>query len=311
MKVLKYENSNKNDWNNFVLEAKNRHFFFYRDYMDYHADRFQDYSLLVYDEKDKLIALLPANLKDSTLYSHQGLTFGGVLVDTKIKAEKMLEIFDLFKEFLLKENIRKIVYKCIPYIYHLQPSEEDKYALFRNEAKLIRRDISSTIYLDSKGKYSKGRKWSVNVAKKAKISVTLSLEYENYWNLLTKTLASQHDTKPVHSLEEITKLANLFPENIKLYIAKKEEKVLGGTVIFENDKVAHTQYLVNGQEGREVGALDLVIDYLINEVYEDKKYFDFGMSNENNGLYLNTGLIAQKEGFGASAIAHDTYELNI
>lgn len=41
------------------------------------------------------------------------------------------------------------------------------------------------------------------------------------------------------------------------------------------------------------------------------KYFDFGISNENNGRFLNRGLIAQKEGFGARTIVHDFYELSI
>ena len=64
-------------------------------------------------------------------------------------------------------------------------------------------------------------------------------------------------------------------------------------------------------EGRNVGALDFIIDKLINEVYSNKKYFDFGISNEDGGRFLNTGLIAQKEGFGARAVVHDFYEFEV
>jgi hypothetical protein len=39
-----------------------------------------------------------------------------------------------------------------------------------------------------------------------------------------------------------------------------------------------------------------------------KKYFDFGISSEKNGRYLNIGLIQNKESFGARAIAYDFYE---
>jgi predicted N-acyltransferase len=192
----------------------------------------------------------------------------------------------------------------------LQPAEADKYALFRNNAKLIRRDVTSTIYLDNKIDYQEQRKRAIKKGIKNNLVVEQSTNYIEYWNLLTTTLATQHDTKPVHSLEEIIYLVNVFPNNIKLYVAKNEEKILGGTVIFENDKIAHTQYLANSIYGREIGALDLVIDHLITEVYKNKKYFDFGISNENNGLYLNTGLIAQKEGFGGRAVVHDVYELS-
>ena len=63
--------------------------------------------------------------------------------------------------------------------------------------------------------------------------------------------------------------------------------------------------------GKEIGALDFVLNDLIKNIYRDYKYFDFGISNENNGQFLNEGLIAQKEGFGARAICHDFYKIKV
>ena len=104
----------------------------------------------------------------------------------------------------------------------------------------------------------------------------------------------------------------IFTSSIKRFKwHKKENELLAGAVIFENEKIVHTQYLSNSDKGRKLGALDLLIDRLIKEFYKDKKYFDFGISNENNGKYLNKGLIHQKEGFGARAIVHDFYELDV
>ncbi|PRM91335.1 GNAT family N-acetyltransferase [Arcobacter cryaerophilus gv. occultus] len=311
MNITKYTVEYKSLWNEFVKNSKNGHFFFQRDYMEYHSDRFEDFSLMFFDETDKLIAILPANIKEDILYSHQGLTFGGFLVDDRMKTETMLEIFESLKHFLKEQNIKKIVYKCIPYIYHLKPSEEDRYALFRNDAKLIRRDVTSTIDLTEQVRYSKGRKWTINKAKKESIETFESNDYEIFWELLTGVLESNHEAKPVHTLEEIKKLANLFPKNIRLFLAKKDEKIVSGALIYENQNIVHTQYLANSEEGRETGALDLLIDYLIKDIYKNKKYFDFGISNEDAGRYLNTGLIAQKEGFGARAVVHDFYELEI
>ena len=311
MKIISYKKDYYKTWNNFVEKSKNGHFFFQRDYMEYHSYRFDDFSLMIFDETDKLIAILPANIKENILYSHQGLTFGGFLVDDKMKTETMLEIFELLKLFLKEKNIVKIVYKCIPYIYHIKPSEEDRYALFRNDAKLIRRDVTSTIDLTDQVRYSKGRKWTINKAKKESIQTFQSDDYEIFWELLTGVLESNHEAKPVHTREEIKKLANLFPKNIKLFLAKKDERVASGALIYENQNIVHTQYLANSEEGREIGALDLLIDYLIKDTYKNKKYFDFGISNEDAGRYLNTGLIAQKEGFEARAIVHDFYELEI
>lgn len=284
---------------------------FYRDYMEYHADRFEDFSLLVYDEKEKLIALLPANTKDKTVYSHQGLTFGGFLIDDKMRTELMVGIFTAMIDFLKKENFEKLVYKCIPHIYHSLPAEEDRYALFLNEARLVRRDVSSTIFLSKGARYSKGRKWSINKAKKEEISVEPLDSFDEYWSLLEGVLSSQHKAAPVHTRDEISFLKTKFPDNIKVYVARLSGEVIAGAVIYENDDIVHTQYLANSDIGREMGALDLVIDHLITSVYSAKQFFDFGISNEDAGRLLNTGLIAQKEGFGARPIVHDFYELDI
>lgn len=311
MNITKYTIEYKNIWNEFIRNSKNGHFFFHRDYMEYHKDRFEDFSLLIFDDSEKLISVLPANIKENVLYSHQGLTFGSFIIDDKMKTETMLNIFDSLMEFLKIKNIEKIVYKCIPYIYHIKPSEEDKYALFRNDVKLIRRDVTSTIDLTGQVRYSKGRKWTVNKAKKELIETFESDDYETFWKLLTGVLESSHEVKPVHTFEEMKKLALLFPKNIKLFLAKKDERIVSGVLIYENRNIVHTQYIANSGEGRELGALDLLIDYLIKDIYKNKKYFDFGISNENAGRVLNTGLIAQKEGFGARAVVHDFYELEI
>jgi hypothetical protein len=311
MRIEKYTKEFKNLWNEFVKNAKNSNFFFQRDYMEYHSDRFEDFSLVVFDDNNELIATLPANKKNNILYSHQGLTFGGFIVDDRMKTQTMLLIFEILKQFLKSNNITKLIYKCIPYIYHTLLAEEDRYALFRNDAKLIRRDVTSTIYLENKLKYQEQRKRAIKKAIENELVFEQSKNFESYWNILEEVLKVQHEAKPTHTLKEIEKLANLFPDNIKLFIAPKNKKVLAGTVIFENKQIVHTQYLVNSMEGRNVGALDFVIDKLINEVYSNKKYFDFGISNEDGGRFLNTGLIAQKEGFGARAVVHDVYELEV
>jgi hypothetical protein len=311
MKIVKYSEVYSRDWDEFVKVAKNGHFLFSRKYMDYHSDRFTDHSLLVFDDKDRLLAILPANISGDTLYSHQGLTFGGFVISLKVKTEIMLNIFSLLIDYLKSIQIEKLIYKPIPPIYTEVSAQEELYALFISDARLFRRDVSSAIDLSIPFKYSKGRKWTVNKAKKENIELCRVTEYTEFWKLLSNVLASQHGATPVHSLSEIEYLQNCFPENIKLFVAKKNGEVIAGAVIYETELVAHTQYLANSDEGREIGALDLLVDHLIKDVYKDKKYFDFGISTEDEGRSLNKGLIAQKEGFGASAVVHDFYELDI
>jgi len=312
MKIIKYTKDYKEEWDKFETNCKNSHFFFQRNYIEYHSDKFKDFSLMFFNKNEQVIAILPANIKDNTLYTHQGLTFGGFIVDDAIKTEVMLDIFEALKDYLKAFDISKVFYKCIPYIYHTRPSEEDRYALFINDARLVRRDVTTTLYLDNKIKYQDQRRRAIKKAIKNNLIFEEATCFKEYWKVLEETLSTQHKTKPVHTLVEIEKLARMFPNNIRLFVAKKDNVTLGGTLIFENNQIVHTQYLANSLEGRKQGALDFVIDKLINEVYvENKKYFDFGTSNEEAGRFLNAGLIAQKEGFGARAVVHDFYELEI
>lgn len=312
-KVIRYTKEYRKIWDEFLKTSKNYHFIFERDYMEYHADRFEDFSHLIFNDKDKLIAILPANLNshDGVVHSHQGLTFGGFLINEKMTTQIMLEIFDSLLSYFKKNGLRQLYYKCIPYIYHIKSADEDKYALFRLNAQLIRRDVTTTISLNKSFKYSNNKKRNINKAKRENLNVVKSKDFSIFWKLLEDVLEINHDAKPVHSLEEIEYLAEKFPDNIKLYLCMKDSKLLAGTVLYENEEIVHTQYLANSVEGREIGALDFLLDKLISEEFKHKLYFDFGISNEDQGKVLNVGLIRQKEAFGAKAVVHDFYLVDI
>ena len=102
-----------------------------------------------------------------------------------------------------------------------------------------------------------------------------------------------------------------FPENISCFVARKDSKIISGTLIFETENVAHAQYLASGEIGRELGGLDLLIIELIREYSGKKKFFDLGISTEESGTVLNKGLISQKEGFGARAFVHEFYSISL
>jgi hypothetical protein len=124
-------------------------------------------------------------------------------------------------------------------------------------------------------------------------------------------LRLRHHAEPVHSRAEIELLRGRFPAHIRLFICRKGPQLLGGVVIYESARVAHVQYIASMEEGRRSGALDLLFDTLLSGPFADKPYFDFGISNEDGGRVLNRGLIDQKEGFGARAVAHDHYTLDL
>ena len=308
MEIRRYRREDKELWNSFVSKARNATFLFDRNYMDYHADRFDDNSFMFY-HKGKLKAVLPANVAGDTLYSHQGLTYGGLLLDKKATVEDVLECFDSLNSWLRENGISKVVYKALPWIYQQYPSEEDLYALtWKCKAQLISRNIASTIVIDNKLKFAESRKSGIRKALSLNIEVGESNDVDGFWHVLEDNLGNRYNAKPVHTSSEMELQMSRFPNNIRLYVAKMNGEIVGGTLIYVTPQVVHTQYISASVEGKKHGALDLLFDYIINKVYANCRYFDFGKSTEQGGAYLNEPLIFQKEGFGGRGVCYDWYQ---
>lgn len=307
--IKKYEQNDYTLWNDFVSQAKNATFLFHRDFMEYLKDRFEDFSLLIFDE-DKLKAILPATKQGNYLHSHQGLTYGGLVYKEETKQVAVIEILKTILFFLNENDFGKLYIKTIPSIYHLKPSDEILYSLFLAEAKLIRRDSLSVIDLSNEKSISKIRKRGIKKAVSNKLVIKEEADFELFWNkILIPNLESRHNAKPVHSIEEMNYLSSLFPENIHQFNVYFEDEIVAGTTVFETETTAHCQYISKNPDTENLGSLDFLFDFLINERFMHKRFFDFGISNENQGKNLNEGLTYWKESFGASTIIHDFYEV--
>jgi len=304
--VKRYTFEYHTNWNDFIQTSKNGTFLFHRDFMEYHADRFIDHSLLIFQE-DKLLALFPANEQLSVIQSHGGLSYGGMILGFPIGASATLQIWEHICGYYKKNGFEEIIYKTIPKIYHRYPAEEDLYALFRTGAQLYRRDITFTIENIKRPKLSKGRKWLLARAKKCGVTVREQSDFSAFMELETENLKKRYQTKPVHTGEEMNLLHSSFPEQVNLFEAVGQHgQLLSGLVLFITDEVAHAQYIASSEEGKDIGAFDLIVDYALQR-YQHLKYFDFGISTEQNGQYLNEGLAAYKESFGARGTVCDFY----
>lgn len=310
LRLVEYVPEHKEAWDELVTSSRNGTFLFYRDYMDYHADRFTDRSLMFLAGNDKPLAVLPANVAGDDLISHQGLTFGGMVCGSKMTTVPMLDAFDLIREYLDKCGLKRLIYKAVPHIYHASPAEEDLYALFYNDARLVRRDVSVAVQPEARCRFQERRRRAIKKAANNGIEVRISTDFRRYMELLESVLHDRHGTSPVHTADEIELLASRFPQHIKLFASYGGEDMLAGVIVYETSCVAHCQYIAGLPESRAFGALDGVFAFLIEDYYSDKKYFDFGISNEQEGRFLNEGLIEYKEGFGARAVAYDFYCLH-
>ena len=331
MTIIPYSVYRKDTWDAFIEMSKNGTFLLKRGFMDYHSDRFFDCSLFIYagispDEEFKekslttkdLVAVFPANWdkEHQTVYSHQGLTYGGLVVLPDVTQKEVMDMMQAILQYYRDMmQVQTLVYKPIPYIYSSTPSGEDLYALFRAGARLSHRLVSTCVSMRNPMKMTTLR---IRQAKKAvehgfyidRMAEGDTQTLQEYWTLLEEVLEKYHGARPTHTMQEMAMLMGNFPRNIRLYIVRHEQSIVAGVIIFECRKVAHVQYIASGEEGRTYGALDLLFRHLINERYKQFDYLDLGTSNENGGLYLNEGLIHQKEGFGGRAVCYDTYEIS-
>ena len=299
-------------WDEFVRTSRNGTFLHQRGYMDYHSDRFTDCSLMALHD-GKLCALLPANVDGDTLWSHRGLTYGSWIVPLKhFDATVMLEVMDAAMAWLRANGIKRLVYKPVPHIYHRYPCEEDLYALFRHGARLTETNISTTIDLTCPLPLDRGNKSGANAARKAGIQVGPSDDWKGYWQLLSSLLDERYGTRPVHTLDEMQLLQHRFPHSIVLYTATLDGELLAGVVMYLSMPVAHCQYIGASPRGKDSKALTLLFEYLIGEsAKQGFRYFDFGISNEDHGRYLNEGLVRQKSRLGGRGIIYNTFEITL
>lgn len=308
--LKRYQPEYAPSWNRFVETSKNGTFLFQRQYMDYHADRFTDHSLLFY-KKNKLAALLPGNVCEKTFQSHGGLTYGGFILGKDTKITDVEAMFNLLMQYLSNNGIEQVIYKCVPHIYHQLPAEEDLYWLFRHGAQLTQRSASSTLYMTHRPSYRSGRAWAVKQGKHTKVDIQETRDFAQFMDIEKAHLNQKYDTDPVHTPKEMQLLADRFPDNIRFFGGYLDDELLGGTIIYETPYVAHAQYIAATPRGFEKYVLDSVFDYLLSNRYANKRYFDFGISTEAGGNVLNTGLIHNKEGFGGRTTVYDIYTLTV
>lgn len=309
--VKRYLADNRDEWNSFVAKSKQGTFLFDRNYMDYHADRFLDHSLMVY-RKGHLYALLPGNEHEQVFYSHQGLTYGGLLTTSKATTADIAETFKAINGYLHNQGFMTVVYKTIPWIYHELPAEEDLYALTNIcNARILVRHISSAIFLNRHLPFNESRKSGIRKALRNGVEVREANDLSAFWKILDENLENKYGAKPVHTLPELCLLKSRFPSNIRLFMAYRGNEALGGTLLYVSRQVVHTQYISASVEGKAIGVLDLLFDYLINKKSWSEPYFDFGKSSDGDGHDLNASLIFQKEGFGGRGVCYDWYSYTV
>lgn len=316
MVIHPYEEKMANEWDAFVQSSCSGTILHSRRFLSYHGERFEDQSLIVHDREGQMLAAFPAAVSpadNSVVISHPGISYGGVLGSELCRGNTMVQLIQVICEYYASRGFARLLYKAVPYIYHRIPAQDDLYALFRIGAKRYRCDLTATVDLQHRGRVGSRRKRGYKKAQKAGVQIVSGPEYASpLWSVLSANLEAKHGAKPVHSLDEIALLHNWFPDEIEFVAALCDQQVEAGVVLFHMPTVSHAQYIASSEKGYDVNALDMVFEHCISEAAGRRvRYFDFGISNEDEGQVLNYGLYAFKSEFGAGGVAHEFYEIEL
>ena len=279
--------------------------------MEYHSDRFKDHSLFLY-KKSKLIALFPANLRDNVLYSHQGLTFGSLVLPKKYNAYDVYELLQLITEYGKTQGFKAIQVKTIPEFYHEKKSDELGYFLAQKGTLQSRNLVLAIDYRHGfKLHKTKQKHYEKNHSVGFEIEENGSLS-EFWQQVLIPKLDEKYEATPVHSLAEITKLQHAFPKNIMQYNIKKDGEILAGITIFKHKKIIKSQYGANTENGTSLRALEYLFIYLIEKFQREKMhYFSMGTVDADTETGFNAGLLKQKEELGCVCFTQDIFKISL
>lgn len=310
--VVTYNPTLKKEWDDFVACAKNATFLFYRDFMEYHADRFEDFSLMIFENK-KLLAVLPANRVANEFYSHQGLTYGGIILPKGINSIKVFQIIESILEFLKTQGFSKVTIKQVPDFYVTEPTFELPYLFHLKKGCLVVRDMVLAIDYSNPIGIHKTKQKHYKKSKSYDFEIKEDDSLTKFWfEVLEPRLKDKHNVSPVHSISEIQKLKQRFPENIVQYNIYKAEKILAGITVFNKGRVVKSQYGATTDEGEKYRALDYLFLFLIEKYKsEGKRYFSMGTVTDKSKDGYNVGLLTQKQELGCQVYLQDYLRLDL
>jgi len=306
--VIRYQEALKSQWDDFIAKSGNGTFLHRRAYMDYHADRFNDFSLMIFKD-NVLVSTLPAHQQETQLIAHNGLTYSDFIFDKKVRIAPQIDLINASFDFLLNQGFTNLSVKTIPSFFHNQANESSLYLYHRMQGHLLEIKPFFVLHTDNY-QLNKDRKKNLKRIQKQNLSISDDIRYlKDYWHIVSKNLLLTHQTQPVHSLKEIQLLAQRFPEQIKLWTIFNQTEMLGGALLFVINKAIHFQY-INADPVADKSAIDLLIFHIIEHYKKDYNFISFGSSSTGE-QGLNPGLTYWKESFGCKILNQYYYQIKL
>lgn len=322
--IKKYTDEDYNEWDMFISNSVNGTFLQSRKFLCYHPkDRFIDHSLMVFDKKGNLLAVVPAceiqqGREEKIFFAHKGSTFGGIVFSYKsYKVQRIISIIEKIEMYLLMHDFSLIKYKITPDIFSAESSEVLQFCLM-HKGYLSKCDLSLYVELnheqyDVYKSMSQGKRTDVNNCVKAGMEyreIKTRDEIAEFYTVLVQNL-KKYEAKPVHSLEELIDFKENRLADVCVFrgVFLEDKMVAGGMLFKFSDSCVHTQYLCALEEYNKLSPMSFLYYSILCEMKE-KEYeiVSWGTSTEDEGKYVNVGLTKSKEAYGSRYSLNRTFE---
>jgi hypothetical protein len=309
--VQNYSAALKNEWDSFINNSGHFTFQFKRLFLDKNELIDQDVSLIAKDGSGSIIAVFPIQLDRDVneLVSHSLSSYGGVVFANHLGVNGRLKIYESFM-MDLRDSFPGLTFKIRLPPAHVSnnESEIETWILWRLGFSPNSVVLHSAVDLRDVITFEKGRVRR-DAGPGIEVFETRSpLLVRGLWDVLSEVLKVRHKTTPVHTYNEIIQLQNEFAGFIRIFVCSRLDQVLGGLVFFNTNNSFHLQYMAVGPIGRQLSIGDILIRKALEiATHEDFYFFNFGHSNEKNGLVFNEDLWSFKTKFGSKEFSATTW----
>jgi lipid II:glycine glycyltransferase (peptidoglycan interpeptide bridge formation enzyme) len=319
MEIVKYTEEWKDRWDNFVLESNNGTMFHMQKFFDYHTPGKFDFNHLLFLEKNKIAAVLPGALIGKKFESPIGASYGSI-VTKDVKFKKAMKIVSTLLQYASDTGIEEIELTAPPVVYENHPNQNLDFAMLWQGFEYELHYISSAIKLDPDAdiisRFSPTIRRNIHKSQRnSDIRVEISEKYDEFYPILLNNKA-RHNVKPTHSLEDLLRLKELLPDNLKLFLVYWKDIPIAGSLMFFVNRTCslcfYNMLLYEYDHLKPIQRLMYeVVKYSTDNGYN---YLDIGVSQDTsaeNPMTPSMSLIEFKEKFDAKTVMRNTLHINL
>lgn len=314
MDIRMFSEKDTAEWEHFVGEANNGTIFHSLKFLSYHPKtRFKNHHCMI-TNKGSLVAVFPAVEHEGTIISHQGASYGGVVMKHDIGINTVCNVIEHLVAYYRSQGFKKIIVTQTPLVYYKDPHQYADFAYAKHGFSYVKREVTAVIPITSAEPlptFHADARRSTKKAQREGIQVRITDELKRFYTILANNLGMRHNVKPTHTLNELHKLHRLFPDDIILFAAYCEKVMIGGIVVFiTNRKTLLAFYISHDNNYQQFRPVNLLFYEILKwGYYQGFTYLDLGTFTLH--MEPNWGLGRFKENHNAHGYLRDTLELNL